>query len=198
MLYPLNGLGQSQREALYLWPNQKRPTIQAQHETVDFDGMEFEQLTLKQGDLKISMPPLMQWTITTPTDKDSLRLVYTNYPSLILTFSIFKQNEFLPDIEDETLKGYVAGLKELDRGNIKILNEGNFTPYKSFPIAGASYKVVEYEIETQENETFLAKDYLLFPSDELLIIHVQGPPKAVMRAIPVIDASLQQSFLDDE
>ena len=90
--------------------------------------MEFEQLTLKQGDLKISMPPLMQWTITTPTDKDSLRLVYTNYPSLILTFSIFKQNEFLPDIEDETLKGYVAGLKELDRGNIKILNEGNFTP----------------------------------------------------------------------
>ena len=186
-----------QKEVLYTWPTQPRPPLQASIEIVNFDGMSFQQLVLRGEGLKLIMPPFNNWKIANATTRESIKFEYPNIETLSLSISLFKKNTFLPNLEDETLTGYVSGLYSQNLNRIHILNEGDYSPYKSFPIAGTNYKFIEYEINDPEKGPLLMRDYLLMPDDKLMIIHLEGPPNAVRRVSPTLDASLQQSFIED-
>lgn len=143
------------------------------------------------------MPPLARWQAVGQTSKESIKFKYTGIDTLSLSFSLFGKNTFLPNLSDKTLASYIDGLYAQHQGNIKIINEGNYTPYKSFSIAGSSYKLVEYELKESDTEVLLTREYLLFLNSDLLIIKIEGPPSTVIKVSPLIDASLQQSFLEE-
>lgn len=185
------------KEALYTWPSQARPPLSASIEKISFDGMVFQQLILRGEGIELIMPPLNNWKVVDSTAHESITFEYSNVSTLTLSISLFKENTFLPDLEDGTLAGYVSGLYSQNLDRIKILNEGDYSPYKSFPIAGTNYKLVEYEIEAPGKGLLLARDYLLQPKDLLMIIHIEGPPNAVRRLSPSLDASFQQSFIEE-
>jgi len=159
--------------------------------------MTFQQLVLRGLGIELIMPPLNNWKVVDSTAHESIKFKYSNVNTLTLSISLFKENTFLPDLEDDTLAGYVSGLYNQNLDRIQILNEGSYSPYKSFSIAGTNYKLVEYEIEDPEKGLLLARDYLLLPNGLLMIIHIEGPPNAVRRLSPSLDASLQQSVIEE-
>ena len=159
--------------------------------------MTFQQLVLRGESFEWVMPPFKNWKVIDSTTRESIKFSYSNLSACTLSISLFKEKTFLPDLEEETLTGYVSGLYSQNPDRIRILNEGNYSPYKSFSIAGANYKLVEYEIKDPEQGTLLARDYLILPKDTLIIIQIKGPPNAVRHLSPSLDASLQQSLIEE-
>lgn len=140
------------------------------------------------------------WT-SLKSSAGSLMLRQSYQKDVTLTFNIWKEKTFLPEISDESLIGLAEGLKKQHKENITILNqEQNFQA--TGPIGGAfnePCRLIIYEIKDPAKQTTLSYyNYLLSIDGKVIEMIFRAPPEKIKKAIKHIAYTINGLYIIDE
>jgi hypothetical protein len=181
-----------------LWPGGSRPALQAQVEAHYFDGMPVRTLHLTGPGMEVSMQAPRTWKEGERGRRDSLALVNFRNPSHRVSIALFGKQEFIADLSEESVAGYVAGLRETFGAEaITVANDGKHTPYNAPFIFGHPWRYVDFTVETKAG-ALAVRDYLIHMEEVFVVVRHFGPPEMVKRYQGRLLKELSQSWLRED
>ena len=82
--------------------------------TVQFDGMQVLSFFVDGPDFEWLLDPLDDWALVPKGMGESFAFVYTKNPAARLSFSLYGEKEFMPDISPASIILYLAAVREND------------------------------------------------------------------------------------
>lgn len=82
--------------------------------TIQFDGMQVLTSFVEGPDFEWEFDPLDDWTLAPKGFGESFAFVYAKAPAARLSFSLYGEKEFMPDISPSSITQYLAAVREDD------------------------------------------------------------------------------------
>ncbi|MGF1483443.1 MAG: hypothetical protein ACFBZ8_03665 [Opitutales bacterium] len=179
------------------WPRSERPALTASVKQYMFDQMPVRELWVDATKLHGAMPVPGGWKVINSQPHESLAMVNMRDKSHRISFSLFGKQEFLNDLEDSSVRGYIAGVQAAFNEQVRIANVDNFRPSRAPHILDHGWCFVDYTL-TLEETTYGVRDYLVMLDDYFLVIRHFGPPATVNAYQKNLQNLLGRSYLRGE
>ncbi|MGF1449311.1 MAG: hypothetical protein ACFB20_07830 [Opitutales bacterium] len=179
------------------WPTAARPEVVATLRSYLYDQIPVKELWLDAAKLQAAMPVPGGWKQADKSPQESLALVNLRNKAHRLSFTYFAQDEFLSDLKDASIQGYMAGLQANLGEKLKLVNPENFRPRRAPHIFDHAWCFVDYTV-TVEETTFAVRDYIVLLDECLLVIRHAGPPKVVNAYQKDLQTLLGRSYVRGE
>ncbi len=177
-----------------VWPSTPRPELTAALRSYLFDQIPVRELWLDGTKLQAAMPVPGGWKQTDKAPQESFALVNLRNKSHRLSFAYFAEDEFLSDLDDTSIKGYMAGLQATLGEKMKLVNPESFRPHRAPHIFDHPWCFVDYTL-TIESTTFAVRDYIVMLEECVVIIRHAGPPKVVNAYQKDLQTLLGRSYI---
>lgn len=171
--------GSEQTVEPIFWPKEGRPKLNVSSFYTDFDGIDVPMIQLQVDSLNVLLSNRKTLRARGSNSyRYSGELTDSRLPGVSLGLSVFKADEFLPDLSDQSWNAYKAGLAaELPNAEI-VLDNSNIgqaiTPY----VFGEQFRQIVYEQATPQ-AIVKRREIFAFVNSRLLVFTVSGTKAAV-------------------
>lgn len=168
---------------VYMPPEEgARPPLEPKLKVIPGDGADIRQYRLVSEFFSFIMGEPRNWAVRND-GRSSISYQLRWDPSVHFTISIYLKNEFLPDVSEKSIKGYIEGLKRKHKKNITVLNDdGSYLPQNqnTNPLDEFDNKMLIYTVTDPKTGT-TTKHYenFLLHDGKLVVAELSGPQGAV-------------------
>lgn len=181
------------------WPSSAVASMDAQVKTFLFDGFPISRLIFSSGDWLWAMPVLTDFDVRQDRGPASVRLENTLFPDTEIQFSFFPGESFLPDIEPDSIEGYIKGLREQHGRRIQLPNE-TIAANTRVPINGSIWWNIPYTLVDPEGQRpdVTVVDYIFKIEPYLVVVRHSGPARTVRAGTNMLQDALRRSYTPTE
>ncbi len=162
---------------LYMKPATPRTPFSSRVNKFFMDGLDGEDFRIQTPKFEIMTAVPNAWS-RRPDPATSISFYFRGDRKVTCSLSLYKKDEFLPDIEREAIKGYIEGLKIKYKKRVQILNDdGNYRPtgQSTQPLDRLNRVVIYSLVAPGGAGRTVHYEYFLLAEGDLIVGSFSGP-----------------------
>ena len=162
---------------IYMKPKTPRLPFSSRVRKFFMDGLDGQDFRIQTPEFEIATAVPNNWARKSDS-QTSISFYFRGDRNVTCSLSLFRKDEFLPDIEPKSIKGYIEGLKIKYKNRVEFLNDdGQYRPAgQTTQPLDRSNRVVVYVLPAPGGQgRTIHYEYFIKVEDDLIVGSFSGP-----------------------